>query len=305
MITLSCLTLMAAIRPASHSGSWYSANKRQLQTQIENWFSTVDSPRLGRFGVGPHAGYTYCGATLAHTYKCLDPSITTVFIMGPSHYEYFKGVRMSFYAGYETPLGTVAVEKEIVRKLNDQGVEFLDMDVDDEEHSLEMHLPMLKYANPEATFVPLVFGDLSPSAEQEFVQLLAPYFDNPKIGFIVSSDFCHWGSRFGYTRYSPSGTTHLAPVKQHSSPLGRPIWESIRDLDQEGMDIASTGNADSWNKYIQETGNTVCGNRPLSVLIRLAETCNNKIHLEWLHYAQSSHVSSRHDSSVSYAAAIA
>lgn len=297
---------MASIRPATHSGSWYSANKRQLQSQIENWFNAVDSARFGRFGVGPHAGYTYCGATLAHTYKCLDPSVTTVFLMGPSHYEYFKGVRTSRYAGYETPLGTVAVDTKITRKLHEQGVAYLDISTDDEEHSLEMHLPMLHFANPGAQIVPLVFGDLNPAHQTELVGLLKPYFEDPKTAFVVSSDFCHWGTRFGYTRYCTTASMDdLAPVKQHSSPLGRPIWESIRDLDQFGMSVASKGNSEAWTEYIRKTGNTICGQRPLGLLLKLAEDSQKPVHFEWLDYAQSSRVSSRHDSSVSYAAGIA
>jgi len=35
--------------------------------------------------------------------------------------------------------------------------------------------------------------------EAEYGQILAKYADDPKTLFIVSSDFCHWGTRFNYT----------------------------------------------------------------------------------------------------------
>ena len=40
--------------------------------------------------------------------------------------------------------------------------------------------------------------------EAEYGQLLGKYLDDPGNLFVVSSDFCHWGSRFGYTFYDRS-----------------------------------------------------------------------------------------------------
>ncbi len=42
------------------------------------------------------------------------------------------------------------------------------------------------------------------SSEARYGRLLAPYLDNPAHAFIVSSDFCHWGTRFNYTFYDSS-----------------------------------------------------------------------------------------------------
>ncbi len=35
--------------------------------------------------------------------------------------------------------------------------------------------------------------------EARYGQILAKYADDPKTLFIISSDFCHWGTRFNYT----------------------------------------------------------------------------------------------------------
>lgn len=40
-------------------------------------------------------------------------------------------------------------------------------------------------------------------AEAAYGQLLAPYLADPSNLFVISSDFCHWGRRFGYTYYEP------------------------------------------------------------------------------------------------------
>lgn len=42
-------------------------------------------------------------------------------------------------------------------------------------------------------------GVLTPDAEAEYGDLLAPYLADPANLFVISSDFCHWGRRFRYT----------------------------------------------------------------------------------------------------------
>ena len=42
------------------------------------------------------------------------------------------------------------------------------------------------------------------SREAVFGRTLAPYLDDPGNLFVISSDFCHWGSRFRYTHHDPS-----------------------------------------------------------------------------------------------------
>lgn len=44
--------------------------------------------------------------------------------------------------------------------------------------------------------VPILVGAVSAENEAMYGELLAKYVDDPKNFFSVSSDFCHWGSRF-------------------------------------------------------------------------------------------------------------
>jgi AmmeMemoRadiSam system protein B len=49
------------------------------------------------------------------------------------------------------------------------------------------------------TLVPIMVGAISTDSEARYGQLLAPYLSDPSNLFIISSDFCHWGSRFKFT----------------------------------------------------------------------------------------------------------
>lgn len=44
--------------------------------------------------------------------------------------------------------------------------------------------------------VPILVGSCTPETEAMYGRLLAKYLDDPKNFFSVSSDFCHWGSRY-------------------------------------------------------------------------------------------------------------
>lgn len=163
--------------------------------------------------------------------------------------------------------------------------------VDEDEHSLEMHLPyiMKMMKGSRFTLVPIMVGALSASAEKSFGQLLAPYFEDPRNFFVISSDFCHWGSRFRYTYYE----------KDHG-----PIYKSIEVLDRRGMGLIEKRDAQGFHRYLQQFENTICGRHPISVFLHLVQATTRETEIEFVRYEQSTQVTTRGESSVSYASAL-
>lgn len=277
-----------------------------LDKQLHSWLdkvpSSIDNVDLPianlKAIIAPHAGYSYSGPAAAWAYKCLDKSrIKRIFILGPSHHVYLDGCALTKCDQYETPLGNLIIDKETVAELRQTG-KFSDMSIstDEDEHSIEMHLPYTFAVAPEAKIVPILVGSISTRKEKEFGKLLAPYLSDPETIFIVSSDFCHWGRRFSYTYYEENGkVTHL------SGNTSAPIHESISRLDHEGMDIIESGSATEFASYLSKTKNTICGRHPIGVLLNALEGQN--IEIKFTRYEQSSQVMSANDSSVSYASA--
>lgn len=58
------------------------------------------------------------------------------------------------------------------------------------------------------TLVPVLVGALSTKGEAEYGKLLAPYLEDPSNVFVLSSDFCHWGSRFQYQHVEQGCALH-------------------------------------------------------------------------------------------------
>lgn len=204
---------------------------------------------------------------------------------------------------------------------------------DEDEHSLEMHLPYIykalslqfPSANSKAfpLLVPILVGATTPQTERHYGRILAPYLIDETSIFIISSDFCHWGSRFRYTYYLPSASSSptdgyaLKSSSSSSRPAANtvtdlPIYESIAHLDKLAMEAVESGSHEGFLHNLRETGNTVCGRHPIGVLMAAVEVLRNNGTIDadggrfrFVRYERSSDVEDVGDSSVSYASAFA
>ncbi|XP_061766572.1 protein MEMO1 isoform X1 [Nerophis ophidion] len=269
----------------------------QLNAQLEGWLSQAQSTiKPARAIIAPHAGYTYCGACAAHAYKQVDPSVTRrVFILGPSHHVPLSRCALSPADVYRTPLYDLRIDQKVYADLWKTGLfERMSMQTDEDEHSIEMHLPYTAKAmesrKDEFSIVPVLVGALSESKEQEYGKLLSKYLADPSNLFIISSDFCHWGQRFRYTFYDEAQGE---------------IYRSIEHLDKMGMGIIEQLDPMSFTNYLKKYRNTICGRHPIGVLLNaVTELRKNGLDMNFtfLNYAQSSECRNWQDSSVSYAA---
>ncbi|XP_043280209.1 protein MEMO1 [Venturia canescens] len=291
---------MALTRRATHRGSWYTDSGHELSKQLEDWLNGADlSHGPARAIIAPHAGYSYCGACSGFAYRQISPAVVRrIFILGPSHNVRLPGCALSSATSYQTPLYDLPIDNQVYRDLEETGqFEWMDMNTDEDEHSIEMHLPfiakVMENFRDSFTIVPILVGSLSPEKESIYGRLLAPYLADPQSLFVISSDFCHWGQRFRYTHYDRSAG---------------PIYRSIQNLDKMGMDIIETLKPAGFTEYLKKSGNTICGRHPIGVLLQAIQYIGTRgngqrMNLKFLKYAQSSQCNNMNDSSVSYASA--
>ncbi|CCE61546.1 hypothetical protein TPHA_0A04710 [Tetrapisispora phaffii CBS 4417] len=299
-------------RPATHSGSWYSDDLRRLDAELSRHLvdasKNVNMVKGSRLIISPHAGYKYCGSTMAYSYASLDlnSNVKRIIIMGPSHHIYFKNqIYVSGFSEVQTPLGNLHVDKDFIEdKLMGNSIEkglfaYMDEETDLSEHSLEMQFPMvvktLQFRNidvDKVKVVPMIVSHNSEAVDTKLANVLKNEFMNPETIFIVSSDFCHWGRRFQYTGYvgnseelkdSLEEQTEIEMLTSRSKSLHREvkIWESIMIIDKFGMKLLSdSDNSDkykNWKNYIEISGNTVCGTNPIKVILKTIELIANEV----------------------------
>lgn len=273
-----------------------------------------------------HAGYAYSGPAAAYAYTSLSilPSTKRIFLIGPSHHYYLETCALSQCTSYSTPLGSLSLDLATIAALASTG-QFSKMTCsqDEDEHSLEMHLPYIYKILSTSSFgsdvskfpklVPILVGNTTLASEKRYGEILAPYLEDPDNVFIISSDFCHWGTRFRYTYYQPAtGAAKRLRANERVSSSGRAIHESIAAVDQESWEACESGSHEAFVTQVERTGNTVCGRHPIGVMMAAMEVWRSK-HLEreakgkfrFVRYERSGLVENVSDSSVSYCSAYA
>ena len=165
-------------RSATHAGSWYSNDRAKLAGELAGWLDEAQvTCGRARAIIAPHAGYSYSGPTAAWAYKHINPTgIRRVFLLGPSHHVHSSRCLLTACTEYSTPLGPLQVDQQASDALRQTGL-FDDMPrkTDEDEHSLEMHLPYLftVMQGQSFTLVPVLVGALSEANEAVYGALFA------------------------------------------------------------------------------------------------------------------------------------
>ncbi|GMH70414.1 hypothetical protein TrLO_g11156 [Triparma laevis f. longispina] len=313
---------MSTTRVAAHAGSWYPSSDSKLRSNLSTYLSTPSSlpptstPPLTPLPptstpialISPHAGYSYSGPTAGPTYSLglqsrLEntnlPSLKTIYVLHPSHHVYLPGVARSVCEIIETPLGNLKVDVNKLNQLSTDlssagiNVQEINAKTDSKEHSSEMQYPFIKYLieDSDVQIVPLMIGSSNDSSV--LGEVLARYIFEATAFTIVSSDFCHWGSRFEFTPFSNFNDSR--------------IGKSITEMDFEGMSEIEKCSPGGFAEYLRRTGNTICGRYPIQGFLGAVDVLRRGGgggEIRFVKYAKSGEVSDQHDSSVSYAGGI-
>jgi AmmeMemoRadiSam system protein B len=173
---------MQYVRPPQVAGYFYPADAEKLKKEIKLLLDTSRPEKdiQNIFGiVSPHAGYVYSGKTAAYVYNLIrGKSFKRIIVVSPSHAEYFRGVSVFEGDGYETPLGTIEVDKDFTEKLiNGCKIVFKGFEGHKNEHALEVQLPFLQSVLSNFKIVPVVMGDQSKETVDAFAKKLAEVID--------------------------------------------------------------------------------------------------------------------------------
>lgn len=186
-------------RKPAVSGQFYPTNKSQLINSLTDLFSKAGNPTVENVHaiISPHAGYVYSGVVAASSFVQVDPEkyYENVFVIASSHTKYYNGASIYSQGNYETPLGEVKVNFELVNKLIGENDFFSYVPkAHITEHSLEVQLPFLQYhLKCNFEIIPIVIGTQSIGECKQMAEVLKPYFSEKNL-FVISSDFSHYPS---------------------------------------------------------------------------------------------------------------
>ncbi|MFH1113022.1 MAG: AmmeMemoRadiSam system protein B [Pseudomonadota bacterium] len=190
-----------SIRKPAVAGMFYPAGKSALETTVGESLKSASKQRFPfpvRAILAPHAGYVYCGRTIAAAFKQIEGEdfvYDRVVMLGPSHRVRTKAAALSSADSWETPLGPVPVDGTAVKAL----VEKSDRIVFDDaahanEHALEVLLPYLVVAARGKPFkiVPILTNSSSTGDQEILGKAIAESAADPGTLLVLSSDLSHY-----------------------------------------------------------------------------------------------------------------
>jgi hypothetical protein len=192
MSTVSCQSAPSSsgeVRKPAVAGQFYPADPAKLRGEIEQYLHgknvRITPPLLL---ISPHAGYVFSGPVAGTGYATIDKSTKTVILLGPPHHKWVAGLSIAPVDAYETPLGKVPLNAEIVKELRKSPLISADRTADAPEHSIEVQIPFLQVMLSSFSIVPILVGDADP---EKAADLLLPYA-KPGTLIVASSDLSHY-----------------------------------------------------------------------------------------------------------------
>ena len=188
------------------AGSFYPASRATLDKMVHEFMAggaqaakMIPTDQRVLAIVSPHAGYVYSGQVAGWAFNALDrANIRTAIVMGPNHRVHADLACTIEADAYRTPLGDVPIATELVQQLLREGSSLLEVRprVLEPEHSLDVQMPFVKMALPDARVVPIVVPYMPREQFRKLAELLFKVVQRDATTVLIaSSDLSHF---FGY-----------------------------------------------------------------------------------------------------------
>lgn len=279
------------VRQAYVAGQFYPGDARELRRMIAAMIAEAERQPVSETSsvwavILPHAGYVYSGLTAVKTLLPLrGKSFRRVVVIAPSHRYPIRGLALTRFQAYQTPLGTIPVDTEVIQTLAELNDPLLQMGDDSHrnEHALEVELPLLQeMLAPDFKLIPLICGMIS-LAEAEHLAGKLRQLVSPDTLWVISSDFTHFGHAFDYV------------------PFRDQVPERLRQLDLGAVELIRQIDAAGFDNYLKVTHATICGANPIKLLLALAKLTVPGAQGELCEYTTSGAITGDYSHCVSYA----
>ncbi len=274
-------------RKAVFAGRFYPADAGELRNAVERYIADAGDVKIAGKAialVSPHAGYVFSGPVAGYAYAAVkDESFDTVVVVG-SHMP-AKGASVLDVDYYQTPLGNVRVDEEVVKRLLERPQFSFDPRRHGE-HVIETQVPFLQVALKENfSIVAVALTDTEAEFVQEAALALAETLKGRKMLLVASTDLTHY------------------PPYQDAKEIDGKILETLKTLDGDKI---LRREEELMREYarVRNLECVMCGKAAVAVVVETAKLLGADA-LEVLTYANSGDVPvGGKDSVVGYGAAV-
>ena len=268
---------MVMIRQPIASGRFYPGTAEQLNALIGSFAEDIEDKVDALGVVSPHAGYIYSGSVAAAVFARIEPADTYI-IIGPNHTGMGKPFSIMTLGSWQTPLGDVPVDSDLAQSILAKS-KYLEEDrtAHQNEHAIEVQLPLLQYIKPHFEIVPIILAVATLEIYREIGSAIAQAIKEAagkKIVIVASSDMTHYESQ------------------EAASAKDKRAIEEILKLDEEAL----------LDRVVKERI-SMCGYAPVVTMLTAAKILGAKT-AELVRYQTSGDASGDYSSVVGYAGVI-
>ncbi|MDD5309537.1 MAG: AmmeMemoRadiSam system protein B [Deltaproteobacteria bacterium] len=242
---------VAGAFPSQVAGGFYPGDPDTLRKAVRGFLDAAGTAgaEKDRDIVGiltPHAGYPYSGPVAGESFRAvMGRGYKTVVVMALSHHRRAEKAAVLDRPAYDTPLGSVPIDRDAVKRLvSEHGDVFMaDERVFTGEHSLEVEHPFVQVALPGVDIVPIIVAVADEGMTAAIGRALFDAFGRrADVLFVVSSDMSH---------YNP--------------------YEEANRLDNHNLGLLEKWKIDEWTVSASDGARGMCGFLPLLSFVRMFE----------------------------------
>jgi AmmeMemoRadiSam system protein B len=189
------------LRPSPIAGQWYPGNPSKLASSVDGYINAAELPFINGEVVAvmaPHAGHRYSGPVAGYAFSALrGMQADLVAVVSPMHQPYSQPLLTSAHEAYQTPLGSIPIDRQAVKALDAALLTKLGFGLtaipQDHEHSLEIELPFLQRVLPdEFSLIPVMVRDQTARVTRALGAALAEVLLKRNCILVASTDLSHF-----------------------------------------------------------------------------------------------------------------
>lgn len=189
------------LRPSPIAGTWYQGDPDALARSVDQYMERAALPELSGELMGviaPHAGHTYSGPVAGQAFAAVrGGAYDVVAILSPYHNYHESPLLATAHEAYETPLGSIAVDRQSLDRLDGELKRSLGVGIRriarDPEHSLEIELPFLQRALAKPfSLLPVMVRAQAPQVAKMLGAALARVLERRSFLLVGSTDLSHF-----------------------------------------------------------------------------------------------------------------
>ena len=177
------------LREPEFAGMLYPADPDALRDELETLLAEAsveaDAPRAL---VAPHAEYAFAGPVMAEAWATAAGQagrIEQVVVVGSSRLVPFRGLAVTGYDGFSTPLGPLVADREAVESLARLDYVRAIEPAFDPEESIEAQLPFVRFVLGDVAIVAVMVGD---ATDDQVEEVLSGFLEDDKTFVVISAN---------------------------------------------------------------------------------------------------------------------